>query len=163
MSKKDDTKDLTNIKFQTMLDPKNFKNDSNQNITEIDTLLNTEMTTHKQEQWTKLDKTDKMKRIDYYIQNSLKEKLKLSDEEAENIRKYLMSCIDCKRLKNCDIVYDRIKGEITNIPNLVPNKQRRFTIKREKKTSTLKSLAPKKNRQTKRKSPKSSKPTIDVK
>ena len=79
--------------------------------------------------------------------------MQLSNSEIGDLKKYMTNCIDKKRLKNTDIQYDKESGLIKKIPALVCNKlNRKFTLKREKKISTLKSLAPKKSK-TKRKSP----------
>lgn len=151
---KDDCKELKNIKFQTMMSSSNTtETDTKKSKTDVDKLLKEESDKNKKEQWSKLDKTDKIKKVNEYISKTLKEEMQLSNSEIGDLKKYMTNCIDKKRLKNTDIQYDKESGLIKKIPSLVCNKlNRRFTLKREKKISTLKSLAPKKSK-TKRKSP----------
>ena len=153
---KDDCKELKNIKFQTMMTSSTntiTENDTKKSKNDVDKLLKEESDKNKKEQWSKLDKTDKIKKVNEYISKTLKEDMQLSNSEIAELKKYMLNCIDKKRLKNTDVQYDKDTGTIKKIPALVCNKlNRKFTLKREKKLSTLKSLAPKKAK-TKRKSP----------
>ena len=153
---KDDCKELKNIKFQTMMTSSTntiTENDTKKSKNDVDKLLKEESDKNKKEQWSKLDKTDKIKKVNEYISKTLKEDMQLSNSEISELKKYMLNCIDKKRLKNTDVQYDKETGMIKKIPALVWNKlNRKFTLKREKKLSTLKSLAPKKAK-TKRNSP----------
>ena len=153
---KDDCKELKNIKFQTMMTSSTntiTENDTKKSKNDVDKLLKEESDKNKKEQWSKLDKTDKIKKVNEYISKTLKEDMQLSNSEIAELKKYMLNCIDKKRLKNTDVQYDKETGMIKKIPALVCNKlNRKFTLKREKKLSTLKSLAPKKAK-TKRNSP----------
>ena len=72
------------------------------------------------------------------------------------LQKYLKQQVENKKLSKVkDIVYNKEEGNIEHIPNLEFNKQtRKFTLKVEKKISTLKSLAPKRGKATRKVSPK---------
>ena len=47
----------------------------------------------------KLDKTDKIKKVNEYISKTLKEDMQLSNSEIAELKKYMLNCIDKKRLK----------------------------------------------------------------
>jgi len=140
--------ELRNIKYKSMLlkksSPKQLTKYNSNN--DIDTFLEKERTQNKEDQWVKLDRTMKMKKINafvdtYALDNNLNDKDKLSLQE------FLVHCLDQKKiLKTKDVVYDKVNGVITNIPCLLytPTLTKKFTLKRcEKRQSTLKSLAPK--------------------
>jgi hypothetical protein len=98
------------------------------------------------EPWCKLNKTIKMRKLldfveVYCAQNDL------SSEEAVQLMSFLRECIDRKRLQRVkDVIYDKEKGLIKEIPALCYTKlSKHFTLKNiDKRVSTLKSLAPKK-------------------
>ena len=108
----------------------------------IDLFLDKESKLNKKESWNKLDKTDKIKRIIDYVNQSAA-KFSLNTTEIEEYRRYLIDCLDKKKLQHVkDVQYDVTNGKIIIIPNLLFNTvNRKFTFKRnEKKTSTVKSL-----------------------
>ena len=140
--------ELRNIKYKSMLlkksSPKQLTKYNSNN--DIDTFLEKERTQNKEDQWVKLDKTMKIKKITafvetYSIDNSL------NDKDKSSLQDFLSHCLDQKKiLKTKDVVYDKVNGVITNIPCLLytPALTKKFTLKRcEKRQSTLKSLAPK--------------------
>ena len=98
---KDDCKELKNIKFQTMMTSSNTsETDTKKSKTDVDKLLKEESDKNKKEQWSKLDKTDKIKKVNEYISKTLKEEMQLSNSEIGDLKKYMTNCIDKKRLKN---------------------------------------------------------------
>ena len=73
----------------------------------------------------------------------------LNPKEIKNLTTFLTTSLDHKKLlKTKDVIYDKATGTIKSIPCLLFNAtQRKFTLKRcDKRQSTLKSLAPKKNK-----------------
>ena len=63
------------------------------------------------------------------------------------MKSFLKDCLNKKRIYRVkDVNYDKVKGEIKDIPALVYNKaNKHFTLKNiDKRTNTLKSLPPKK-------------------
>lgn len=151
MSKNDskECKELKTIKYKTMLLSGNPDINPNikDNISKLDMLLERESNMNKAEPWSKLDKTVKLNKLNDYV-NSLTKEHKLNATEAKSIKKELHNALDKKQLQRVkDVSYDKETGEINNIPNLHFNKTtRKFTMKRsEKQVSTLKSLGPKKN------------------
>jgi hypothetical protein len=75
----------------------------------------------------------------------------LSDEEFAKLTNFLKDCLDRKKLQRVkDVTYDKVNGEVKDIPALHHNKQsNHFTLKNtDKHISTTRSLAPKKARGT---------------
>lgn len=79
-----------------------------------------------------------------------------SDNDRIELFNLLSTNLDRKRfLKTKEVEYDKDAGKIMSIPSLIFNPlTKKFTLKRcEKRPSTLKSLAPKKNKNKKPDSP----------
>jgi len=143
--KSDNCQELKNIAYKTMLlngtdiNPKYEKHTNNQKISDF---LEDESSANKKETWSKLDKTQKVMRLNEYT-NILKDKYNLNDNEYENIKKYLIRCLDRKCLmKSKEVIYDKEKNIITSIPFLIFNEENRNFILRkdDKHVSTIKSL-----------------------
>lgn len=140
--------ELRNIKYKSMLlkksSPKQLTKYNSNN--DIDTFLEKERTQNKEDQWVKLDKTMKMKKINAFVDTYALDN-NLNDKDKTSLQDFLVHCLDQKKiLKTKDVVYDKVNGVITNIPCLLytPMLTKKFTLKRcEKRQSTLKSLAPK--------------------
>jgi hypothetical protein len=106
------------------------------------------------DQWQKINKTNKLIKLktfadEYSVANDL------TEEEKEILLTFLKDSIDKKKLHRVkDVVYDKASGTIKDIPGLtyVKNKKH-FTLRiiNEKRVSTLKSLGPKRNNDTKSK------------
>ena len=148
--------ELQNIKYQTMLLNHNSKiYDSKPNIDNIEAFLEKEKEANKKKPWSKLSKASKLKKISEYVIQYTEEN-KLTEEQSVELKKYLTQCLNRKKLQRMkDVVYDITTNKIKLINGLTYNKvKNKFTLKvKEKKTSTLKSLAPKKNK-TQNKNPK---------
>lgn len=152
-----DCQELANIHYKTMLLKGNTNqistNNKNIDITSMELLLSKDNEKSSKEPWSKLDQTVKMKKINEYISN-LKNEYKLNNDEIKKLEEYLLIALQRKRLQRVkDVIYDKNKGEIKNIPCLIfNNKSRNFTLKRsEKRQSTSKSLGPGKTRKNKEK------------
>lgn len=144
--KTDNCQELKNIAYKTMLqngnniisETKNISNDE-----KISTFLESESHANKQESWTKLDKTQKLMRLNNYVDNILREKHNLSENEITNTKKYLQKCIERKNLqKTKEITYNKQHNFIENIPLLqFIEISRTFILKKDDKhISTVKSL-----------------------
>ena len=153
----DECIELKNIKYQTMLLNSNAKVDSEINNTQnLDLILENENIENKKKPWSKLGTSVKIKKINTYIQ-TYGTTQKLNTKEKADLKLYLQKAIERKKLQRTkDVVYDISIGEIKSIPGLTyDKKKKRFTLRRiDKKNSTLKCLAQKKNHKTKRKKPK---------
>jgi hypothetical protein len=82
-----------------------------------------------------------------YAELYAKEK-EYNEEEKNNLIRFLKDSLDRKKLQRVkDVIYDKITGEVKEIPGLFYNKtNNHFTLKNldAKRVSTLKSLPPKK-------------------
>ena len=142
--------ELKNIKYKTMLLNNNnnnnsFKSNTHTNSEKINSLLKLETVLNEKMSWSKLDKTIKYIKIKEYILD-LKEKHALSQSEIDTTNTEMLDHLNKRKLyKVKDVDYDIESGKITNIQSLFFNKNtRRFSLKNERRVSTLKSLAPKK-------------------
>ena len=153
--KTDNCQELKNIAYKTMLQNGNniipqTKNVSNDE--KITTFLESESFANKQESWTKLDKTQKIQRLNNFVDNILKEKYSLNENECITTKKYLQKCIDRKNLqKTKEIIYNKQNNFIENIPYLqFIESTRCFILKKDDKhISTVKSLPPDKKNKVK--------------
>ena len=149
--------ELQNIKYQTMLLNHNSKiYESTPNTENIEIFLKNEKESNKNKPWSKLSKASKLKKIIEYIKTYSKEK-KLTDIETNDLKIYLLKCLERKKLqRQKDVIYDIETNTIKSISGLIHNKTtQKFTLKRQdKKTSTLKSLPPKKIKKKRRKNKK---------
>jgi len=143
--KNSNCKELKNIAYKTMLLNGNNINpiyeDVSNNV-KITNFLENDMTANQKVIWSKLDKTQKIIKLENYIE-TLKKNYNLNQEEVKNCRNYLIKCLDRKNLvKTKEVVYDKDNGIIKNIPNLVFEiKTRTFILKKDDKhISTIKSL-----------------------
>jgi hypothetical protein len=144
--------DLKTLKYKSMLFngiawPE--KNSAN-NLANLDKFLENEKITNSNEPWSKLDKTDKIKKLFLFADN-YKVLNNLSDTEYEQLIIFFRDCLDKKKLQRVkDVNYNRETGEIKDIPALFHNKSsNHFTLKNlDKRVSTLKGLTPKKKQGT---------------
>ena len=95
---------------------------------------------NKKETWTKLNKINKLLKLDDFVTNYAKEN-KLSEKMTKQLKGLLYDASIKKLNRIRDITYDKTKGVITNIPILVLNKTTKmFILNNEKKVSTLEHL-----------------------
>ena len=151
----DECNELKTIKYKSMLLKNNNdeKEELKENVKNMEDFLLNENTTKFSEPWNKLNKTYKLLKINEYVDKFAKEK-KYNDKQKADLLDFLTMNIDRKRLlKSKEVNYDKDKQEIINIPGLtLNNTTKKFTLKRvDKKPSTMKSLAPKKNKKKKEK------------
>ena len=146
--------ELKNIKYQTMLLNSNSKVDSQINNTEnLDSILEKESIENRKKPWSKLGTSVKIRKINQFTTHYDFD-VKLNPKEKEELREYLKKAVEKKKLQRAkDVVYDVSSGKIKSIPGLsYDKKKKRFTLRRiDKKNSTLKGLAQKRNQKTKRK------------
>jgi hypothetical protein len=153
--KSDNCQELKNIAYKTMLlngNDINPKYENHNNNDKISKYLETDITSNKNETWVKLDKTQKIKRLDLYASTILKDKYELSNDEVDSAKKYLHKCIERKNLsKSKEVNYNKEESIINNIPYLIFNEITRiFLLKKDDKhVSTLKSLPPEKKNKVK--------------
>lgn len=141
-----DCVELRNIKYKSMLLKKTSPKQVTRHNLNIDDFLEKERTQNKEDQWVKLDKSMKMKKMSAFVEVYANEHV-LCAKDKDALCDFLTSSIEQKKLvKTKEVVYDKLTGTIKSIPCLVhcPASVKKFTLKRcEKRQSTLKSLAPK--------------------
>ena len=141
-----DCVELRNIKYKSMLLKKTSPKQVTRHNLNIDDFLEKERTQNKEDQWVKLDKSMKMKKMSAFVEMYANEHV-LCAKDKVALYDFLTSSIEQKKLvKTKEVVYDKLTGTIKSIPCLVhcPASVKKFTLKRcEKRQSTLKSLAPK--------------------
>ena len=136
--------ELKNIMYKSMLlngVPIKEKSTSN-DLSNIEKYLEEEKNNNKNDPWSKLDKTIKMKKMIEYVEQYKTEK-HLSEEEVQSLVVFLRDCLDRKKLFRVkDVIYDKTKGTIKEIPALQYNRPtKHFSLKNvDKRVSTLKSL-----------------------
>lgn len=145
---KDECIELKNIKYKSMLlNGVQKETQVKSNIFQVEEFLEKEMKISTENiPWTKLEKASKLKILMEFAANH-SEKLKLNEEETDNLKTVLKEAIDRKHLQRVkDVNYDKEKCIINEIPLLHFNETtRKFIIRRsDKKPNTLKtSLGPK--------------------
>ena len=148
-SKTDECITLKNIKYKTMLmNGKQIQETkSEDNLNSLDKFLENEKKVNVNEPWCKLNKAEKIKKLNVFAQ-SYKKDNNLSEEEFKLLINFFKETVDRKKLNKAkDVIWDKTTGNIKDIPCLVYIKNtRHFTLKNiDKRVSTLKSLPPKKN------------------
>jgi hypothetical protein len=146
----DECVELKNIKYKSMLLSGNSeeKKETVANLSNLDNFLEEEKKTSSYEPWPKLDKSTKLNKINEFVDKYCLDN-NYSDSEKKSLLNYLCTCIDRKRLLRAkEVIYNKETGTILSIPLLIYNSNtKKFTLKRcEKRQSTLKCLAPKKNK-----------------
>ena len=137
--------ELKNIKYKTMLLNGNPMKEtkSSENLSSLDKFLEDEKTTNQNEPWCKLNKTIKTKKLIEYA-DTYKD---IDDEEKSLLITFFKESLERKKLQRVkDVVYDKVNGQIKEIPALTYIKaSKHFTLKNmDKRVSTMKSLTPKK-------------------
>jgi len=146
----DECVELKNIKYKTMLlnGVPILETKSSNDLSNLDKFLEDNKVSNQNEPWCKLDKTIKTKKILFFAGKYTKNK-NFTPEEEELLIAFLKDCLDRKKLQRVkDVEYDKITGEIKDIPALFYTKaNKHFTLKNlDKRVSTSKSLPPKKVR-----------------
>jgi hypothetical protein len=107
----------------------------------VDALLDNETAHNRAEPWNKLNKTVKIQKINAFAAKYASD----NNTSEEELRKFLMNCLDKLRLQNTkDVKYDKVKQEIVGIPALMYNSaSHKFTLKsvepaNTKRVATLK-------------------------
>ena len=143
--------ELNNIKYKNMLlnGVGNINtNSSNTDPSSLDSILLKESNNNKNETWNKLNKTQKITKLNEYAVNLIHTH-SLTKVETQQLRMCLSMGLERSRLAHVkDVNYDTATGKIINIPYLsFESNNRKFTLKRnERRSSILKSLGPGKTR-----------------
>lgn len=153
--KNSDCQELKNIAYKTMLLNGNniipvYESKNEKNL--INNFLENESNENKNETWSKLDKSQKIKKLNIYSETIAKDLFDLNNENILVLKKYLLKALERKNLlKTKEVTYDRISGVITSLPYLIYNKDDNiFLLKKDDKhISTIKCLPPDKKNKVK--------------
>tara|TARA_B100000902_G_scaffold399784_1_gene472526 strand:+ start:2833 stop:3333 length:501 start_codon:yes stop_codon:yes gene_type:complete len=139
--------ELNNIKYKNMiLNGVGITNKISPNIdpSSLDSILLKESNNNKNESWNKLDKTQKITKLNEYAVNLIHTH-SLTKTETQQLRLCLSMGLERSRLAHVkDVNYNTSTGKIISIPYLTfESTNRKFTIKRnDRRSSVLKSLGP---------------------
>jgi hypothetical protein len=140
---KSECTELKNIKYKTMLMNGNIiaENKSSIDLCNLEKFLEDNKSSTS-EQWSKLDKTLKTQKILVYAEKYTKAH-NLTPEENVKLILFLKDCLDKKKINRVkDVNYNKVTGEIIDIPVLLKLNDR-FTLKNnDKRVSTIKCLMP---------------------
>ena len=145
--------EIINIKHKNMGFNGNKWNDNSNsdNLLTLDLFLENEKNNNAQEPWSKLDKTNKNNKLIIFADKD-KEDNQLSEIEYAKLLVFFKECLVRKKLQRVkDVIYDKVTGIIKDVPALIYNKNaNHFTLKNiDKRISTIKSLAPRRNKGSK--------------
>ena len=114
-------KEYNSLKYKTMImNGTNIESSIQTNEDKINNFLSMDIEQNKKGVWSKLSKTEKIKKIKGYIKNNLVEKYKLSDTETINANRFFSLLMDRKKLsKNNELIYNQEGGLIESIEGLI--------------------------------------------
>uniref|UniRef100_A0A6C0I0X5 Uncharacterized protein n=1 Tax=viral metagenome TaxID=1070528 RepID=A0A6C0I0X5_9ZZZZ len=143
---------LQSVKYKSIIQ-KDDKNISNEiQYSNIDSILEKEKQHNKTEAWNKLDKTAKLQKLHSFAEKYGKDH-NIPIKEIKTLKLFFNDCLDKNKLqKTKDVVYDKEKSIITQIPALTLNANTKaYTLKNidAKRISTIKSLTPHRNSEKK--------------
>ena len=119
----------------------------------VDHYLEQEKTFNKTQPWNKLHNTSKIQKLHAFAEKYGK-KHDLTSQQVRQLKTYFSGVVGTRLHRTKDVNYDKVNQEITDVPGLMihPNSHD-FTIRSDtgKRQSTLKSLAPKRNKSSSRK------------
>lgn len=130
-NKNSECKEFNNLKYRTMINTgTNLENNVGTSEDTINNFLNMDIETNKKGIWSKLTKTEKIKKMKQYINDKLKPEYNLTDEEVTSTLKIFNIMIERKKLsKNNELIYNQDNGFIEQISGLTFNQDtRKFNI-----------------------------------
>ena len=111
----------------------NLENNVDTSEDTINNFLNMDIESNKKGMWSKLTKTEKIKKIKSYINDKLNPEYNLNEEEVTNTLKIFNLMSERKKLsKNTELSYNQDNGFIEQISGLTFNQDtRKFIINQE--------------------------------
>ena len=138
-----DCKEYNSLKYKTMImTGTNIESSLDTNEEKINMFLSMDMEKNKKGVWSKLSKTEKVKKIKNYIKTTLLKEHNLTDGEVLNATKFFSLLMDRKKLsKNNELIYNQEGGLIESIEGLIFNPEtRKFTINCDKPAAKKKTV-----------------------
>jgi|UniRef100_A0A6C0D1S2 hypothetical protein len=130
-----DCKEYNSLKYKTMImTGTNIEPTMDTNEEKINMFLSMDMEKNKKGVWSKLSKTEKVKKIKNYIKTTLLKEHNLTEGEIITANKFFSLLMDRKKLsKNNELMYNQENGLIESIEGLTFNTEtRKFTINCDK-------------------------------
>lgn len=127
----DECKEFNNLKYRTLISTgTNIESTTDTSEEAINNFLNMDIEHNKKGVWSKLTKTEKMKKIKNYINDTLKDEYTLNDDEISTATRFFTFIMERKKLsKNNELTYNQDDGFIEQIIGLQFNVEtRKFTI-----------------------------------
>lgn len=129
-------KDMKTLNYKNIINNGKSMSSSNTSVTSMENLdifLNKDIENNKKAKWSKLTKTEKIKKLKNYIDKN-KTKYKVEEKEYNTQIKLLLKLVDKqKQNKQNDLNYNSDEGEIENIEDLnYDTIDKTFTIIRDK-------------------------------
>jgi hypothetical protein len=128
---KDECKEYNSLKYRTLIST-GANIDTFPDATEetLNKFLNMDIENNKKAVWSKLSKTEKLKKIKKYVKETLVSKHNLNEDEANTAIRFFTLMIDRKKLsKNNELSYNQDNGNIDQIGGLLFNTDtRKFNI-----------------------------------
>lgn len=144
----ENTSVLQSVKYKSILQKDQQIPTNEIHYSNIDSILEREKQHNKTEAWNKLDKTVKLQKLHAFAEKYGKEH-SIPIKEIKSLKQFFNDCLDKNKLqKTKDVLYDKEKSVITQIPALTINSSTKaFTLKNidTKRISTIKSLTPHRN------------------
>ena len=113
---------------------------------EVDNILEKETLQNKSETWNKLNKTQKLQKLNTYAEKYGTDQ-KYSAKDIKNLKQFFLDSLERGKLqKTKEVLYDKNTQTINEVPGLFlhpTNHNFTLRIMDNKRVSTLKSLAPK--------------------
>ena len=131
MNKKDECKEYNSLKYRTMISTgTNIDTMSVSSEESLNQFLNMDMEQNKKAVWSKISKTEKIKKIKTYVKDILTPLHKLNDVESSIALRFFILMIERKKLsKNNELSYNQNDGMIEHVGGLIFNSDtRKFTI-----------------------------------
>jgi hypothetical protein len=128
---KDECKEYNSLKYRTMISTgENIDTFSDATEESLNQFLNLDIENNKKGVWSKLSKTEKIKKIKSYVKDTLTKTHSLNEEEAATAIRFFILMIERKKLsKNNELSYNQENGNIDQIGGLMFNTEsRKFTI-----------------------------------
>ena len=127
----EECKEFNNLKYRTLISTgTNIESTIDTSEEAINNFLNMDIEHNKKGIWSKLTKTEKMKKIKNYINDTLKDEYTLNDDEISTATRFFTFIMERKKLsKNNELTYNQDDGFIEQIIGLQFNVEtRKFTI-----------------------------------
>jgi len=128
---KDECKEYNSLKYRTMISTgANIDTFTDSTEESLNKFLTMDIENNKKGVWSKLSKTEKLKKIKTYVKETLSAKHNLNEEESNTAIRFFTLMIERKKLsKNNELSYNQENGNIDQIGGLMFNTDtRKFNI-----------------------------------